>query len=72
VKLVLTTLGLLVVLVVFGWHGMSMPSMNSIGAPSADNWFEKLQDAFNPVWYENFQKADLPTMLKAISGSAQK
>jgi hypothetical protein len=71
-KLVLTTLGLVAVLALFGWNGMSMPSMESFGPISLDNWTEQLADAFDPAWYENFQKADLPTMLKALSGSAQK
>lgn len=71
-KLVLTTLGLVAVLVLFGWNGMSMPSLEAVGTPSFDNWFEQLQAAFDPSWYEKFQKADLPTMLKAVSGSAQK
>jgi hypothetical protein len=72
VKLVLTILGLVAVFAIFGWHGMSMPSTDVIGSPSFDNWNEKLASAFDPSWYEKFQKADLATMLQAITGSGRK
>lgn len=67
-KLILTLLGVVVVLAIFGWHGISLPAPDSLPTPSFDNWGEKLSAAFDPAWYEKFQKADLASMLQAISG----
>lgn len=70
-KLVLIVLGVVAVLALSGF-GMSFPSMDSFHVQSMDGWAEKLQAAFDPSWYEKFQKADLPTMLQAVTGSARK
>jgi len=72
-KMAFIAFGLIAVFFLTTFGGV-LGTMVSHGIHPIDttNWGKEIQNAFDPSWVEKFHKADLPTMLKAVTGTSGK